>query len=73
MLIQQIDEILIFGNDRSIGFPRFSEYGRISRIAQVQILGRETVIPKRSRYPGGQRRRQLGVNPERHAAARKTG
>ena len=66
--IKQRDEVGILGNDDCPSTPRGREDRRIRGIPQAEITHRISVDVKPRRQPSGERRREMGIQPERQAA-----
>ena len=68
MLLQEFDEIGVLGHDDDICTAGGCEDLRVRRSLKVQIANRQAFDREHGTHPCRERRRQLIIEPERHAA-----
>ena len=68
MLVEQVDEVSVLGHDDNPGVSGRMEDLKVGGPLQFQVTDRDAIDRERGAHPRDQRRRQLIVEPERHAA-----
>ena len=68
VLLQQGDEIAVFGSDDGVGDVSCLEDCAVGCVSEAEVPDGGGLDPERLRQPGCQGGRQLGVQPEDHAA-----
>lgn len=68
MLLKEPEEVRVLADEHSTGFARGHENLAVGRIPQMKIANSSALNGKTRSDPGGQRGRELRVQPELHAA-----
>ena len=68
MLFQQLDKVGVFGQDNDVCTASRGKDLRVCRTLKIQITNRQTIDREGRTHPPGERRWELIVYPERHAA-----